>query len=505
MKKTALVLMLITIFSKIFGFLRELALSYFYGASGISDAYIISLTIPNVIFMFIGTAITAGFIPSFANIEKDKGTDEANIFVSNLITLVMLACTILIVIGNIFAPELVKIFASGFEGETLEYAIRFTRIGLFSIYFLSLVYIYTPFLQSKESFYGPALIGFPLNIITVLIIYFSKKIDVEILAYGSLLSALGQAAFLYPFARKRGYRYRFHLDLHDPEIQSMAVMALPMIIGSSINQINVLVDRTVASGIAEGGISALNYGNLLNMLMYSVFIMPLVSIMYPSISKFVANKDFSSMKNSVSEILIVACLIVLPATFGIMIFSQETVSIAYGRGAFDQQAVLNTSGALFFYSLGLLGISFREVLSRVFYSVKDSKTPMINAAVGLIINIVLNLTLSKIIGIPGLALATSISAIVTSTLMFISVRRRFGAFGFRHLVISGGKIFLASIFMALGAYFANMALVPVLGQNISLILSIGLAAIIYGIIIYFMKIKEVDEFIGIVKKRIGRA
>ena len=159
-EKTAFILMMITILSKVFGFVRDITLSYFYGTTNISDAYLISQTIPTAIFGFIGAGITTGYIPMYTSIEKMKGSEEGNRYTNNLIHILIVLCTVIVVFGFIFTEPLVKLFASGFEGETLQMAVRFTKINLVGIYFTGLISVFTGFLQFKGNYVVPALIGF---------------------------------------------------------------------------------------------------------------------------------------------------------------------------------------------------------------------------------------------------------------------------------------------------------------------------------------------------------
>ena len=194
-------------------------------------------------------------------------------------------------------------------------------------------------------------------------------------------------------------------------------------------------------------------------------------------------------------------LLVIPATFGSMIFAEQIVRLLFNRGMFDTQAISMTTSALFFYSLGMIGFGLRDVLSRAFYSMQDTKTPAINAAIAVVLNIILNIIFSKFLGIGGLALATSISAIFGTVLLFISFRKKIGPFGMKSIVFSFGKIVAASVIMGIIAKFSFNRMLMTFGENVSLILSISIGAVIYGIIIYFMKIEEVDILVGALKKR----
>lgn len=494
--------MIITIVSKFVGFGRDIVLSYYYGATSITDAYLVSLTIPSVIFSFIGTAITTGYIPMFSKIESLEGTERGNRFNNNLINMLLLFCTALVVLGTVFSGPLVHLFASGFEGEVFHLATRFTRIGLLAIYFTGILSIFTGFLQIKGNFAIPALIGFPLNVIMILSIIISAKSNVTILALGVVLASLSQVLLVLPFAYKNGYRYCWTIDFKDEHIRTMVYLALPLIIGVSVNHVNVLVDKTLASRIAEGGISALNYAYRLNGFLETVFVASITTALYPAMSKMVVEDNIDGLKKSVSEAISTINLLVIPATVGALLFAKPIVNLLFGRGMFDEKALALTSSAFLYYSVGMIGYGLRLVLMRVFYAMQDTKTPAINAAIGVGLNIVLNIILSKYMGIGGLALATSISAIIVVIMLFVNLRKKIGAMGIKTMSLSFIKIVVASLVMGIVARLGYFAFGLKLSPNLSLILSIALGAGFYFILIYFSEIPEVDALISSVKRRI---
>lgn len=504
MKKAAILLMIITMISKMFGFARDVTLSYFYGASNISDAYLIALTIPGVIFSFIGTGISTGYIPMYSNIEQEYGEEEGNKYTNNLVNILMIICTVIIFFGLLFTNQIVKIFALGFEGETLTLAVQFTKISLLGIYFTGLMYVFNGFLQIKGNYVVPALIGFPLNFFVILSIFLSSKTNILVLSIGSVIATASQIVLILPFIHKKGYKYKPILDIKDRHIKNMIYITLPVIIGVSVNQINVLVDRTLASSIAVGGISALNYANRLNGFVQGIFVISISTVMYPMISKMAAENNINGLKKSVSEAVNAISLLVTPATVGAMIFAEPVVRLLFGRGAFDPQAILMTSNALFFYSIGMIGFGLREVLSRAFYSLQDTKTPMINAAIAMIMNIILNILFSRLMGIGGLALATSISAIFCTGLLFISLRKKIGSFGMRDMTISFIKILCASFLMGIIAKLAYNILLKHTSANLSLIATIAIGTVVYLIIICSIRIKEIDSMIMAVKNKLKR-
>ncbi len=502
MKKTALLLMLLAVISKIFGFGREIALSYFYGASTISDAYLISLTIPGTIFSFIGMGIATSYIPMYVELEKEKGKKIADKFTSNIINLILIICSIIIFLVLTNTETIVKVFASGFEGHTLEIAVKFTRLSVIGIFFSGIVFILTRYLQIKNKFIVPALLGIPFNLSIVLIIIISGISSYKYLPYGIVIAMFLQFIILVPFIRKSGYHHKFSMLVKDKHVKKMALLALPAILGTSVNQINILVDRTLASQIEIGGISALNYANRLNSFVLGIFVISIATVMYPLISKMAANNNMDGFKKKLTESITGVSLLVVPITLGTIIFAEPIVQMLFGRGAFNNNSIIMTSTVLLFYSIGMVGIAFREILSRAFYSIQDTKTPMINAAIGMGLNIVLNLILSRYLGIGGLALATSISAIFTAMLMIITLRIKIGPLGIKNTSKSFIKIVLASLVMALIAKFSFEKLIDLMGQNISLIIALTISMVTYMIIIYHMKIQDVDAIVSVVKNKL---
>jgi putative peptidoglycan lipid II flippase len=502
MKKAALMVMIITILSKILGFGREIVLSYTYGASAITDAYLISITIPSVIFSFVSAGIATGFIPLYSRILNGQGQGAADRYTSNLSNALLLVATIVVTIVLFFTQPIVKLFAAGFSGETLELAITFTRISVFGVYFSALLNIFTGYLRIHDNYLIPALVGFPMSFIIIISLFISTKTNIYVIVVGAVLATASQLILLLPFVRKNGYRYQPLLDFKDENIRMMVLIALPVIVGTSVNEINVLVDRTLASSIAVGGISALNYARRLNGFVQGLFVVSITTVLYPMISKMAAEKNMKGLKTYVSEAISIINLLVIPATIGAMIFSKEIVVLLFGRGAFTPEAAEMTSNALFYYSIGMIAFGLRDILSRAFYALQDTKTPMINATIAVVLNIILNVILSRYMGIGGLALATSISAVVSTLLMFITLRKKIGGFGLKEISTSFVKISIASILMGVIALWSFSLLGQTLRENLALVLAIGVGALAYAVLIYFLKVPEVERTLEVVKNRL---
>ena len=188
MKKNIAIIILITLFTKALGFVREIVLTYFFGATAISDVYLIAQTIPTTLFALVGTGLATTFIPIFSKVETEEGEESALRFSSNVMNLVLVICSVLILIVLIFTPQVVKVFARGFRGETLSLAVTFTRISIFGIYFTSLVYILNAYLQLKDEFIIPALISLPMNLVLIMFYAAASRFGNILLGYGLFFS-----------------------------------------------------------------------------------------------------------------------------------------------------------------------------------------------------------------------------------------------------------------------------------------------------------------------------
>lgn len=494
MEKTVIAIMTVVIVTKILGFSRDIFLSFFYGADGLTDAYLISTDIPTVFFSFVGMGIAASYIPVFTKIREVQGNAEAERFTANITNIVLMISTVLVVLLLVFPAFIVKIFAMGFEGETLKIAVDFTRISSFSLYFTAMIFLFNSYLEVNKRFLPTVLSGLPLNVLLIFFIFLSSSFNVYLLSIGTVIAVGVQFLVLIPAIRKSGYKHSFRMSFKDKGIRQMLILAIPVIIGVSADQINVLVDRTLASQIVEGGISALTYSHRIVFFIQAIFVLAMVKVMFPKISKLAVRKNMDELKQVVGKIITTVALVVIPATVGLMIFSAQATELLFGRGAFQDQAVIMTTGTLFFYSIGMLGFGLREVLSKVFYALEDSKTPMINAFGAMFLNVGLNLVLSKIMGINGLALATSISAIVSTALLYLSLVRKIGSLDSRKLGIDIFKAVIASAVMGITAKAVYFIALNLLGTTWALAAGISIGVIAYVIMLWILQLSDVAYY-----------
>lgn len=504
MKKNVAIIMFITIISTFLGFIREIALTYFYGASAISDVYLIAQTIPLTIFALIGSGLSTMFIPIYNKARKEEGEDTANDFMSNLINVIMVVTTVVVILMLIFTRELVMMFASGFAEDTMNLAITFTRVSVFGIYFSGLIYTFNPYLQIYNNFAIPALVGIPGNLVIIFSYFIAAKTSDIVLAYGIVVSLIFQVLLVIPAVLKNRYKYKPILKLKDKHLKEILFLSFPVIIGTSVNQLNVLIDKNIASRVVVGGISALNYANKLTTYIGVLFATSIITVIYPAISEMVVNANHDGLKRTINESLVTISLFLIPITVGTIILAQPIVEMLFLRGQFDSTAANMTSLALVGYAIGMIAYAYRDLISRVFYSYNDTKTPVINASIGVAINITLDIILSRYYGIVGLALATSISAFITMGMLFVSLRKKVSNFGFKDSLIKVSKIIVASLAMGISVYLLYNQLIRRIGQTPSIILAVLCGVIVYSLLIFAFKFEEVEKFLVLIKGRMKR-
>ncbi len=248
--------------SKILGFVREIVIAAFFGASHLVDAYLVALVVPHALFSMIGGSLTTTVIPLVTEYEQNEGRHSVLRLLNAVTTFMAIALSVLVLIGELTTPFLVHIVAPGFSGETERLAISLSRIMFPMMLFLGLAGLGTGILQSQKRFVFPAFIGIPYNILIIgSLVVLGQIWGVTGLALGTLLGVISQWLFQLPDLRQKRFHFRWSFDFSHPGFKKMGKLIVPVIIGSGAGQINFIVDRMMASGLMEGSISALNYAN----------------------------------------------------------------------------------------------------------------------------------------------------------------------------------------------------------------------------------------------------
>lgn len=499
--KSTIVIIIFTLGSKFLGFLREVLIAAKFGSGMGTDTFFIALSATGLLSGFLTNAISTTFIPVISEVESKEGKKGKLEHTNNMINVVVLVSLMLVIIALIGTPLIIKTLASGFKGEQFDLAVKLTRVGLPMLLFSGIIGVMTGYLQSEERFNATAIIGIPFNFVYIFFLLFlSSRFGIKGLMIAGVLAVFSQLLVQIPETKLSGFKYKFVFDLKDKYIRKVLYLSLPVLIGVAINDLNAVVDKTLASSLAAGSISALNYANKLNALILGVFISAITTVIFPILSKEANNDNILGVKKTMGYGVNFILLITIPATVGLIVLAKPIVEIAFQRGEFDATATLMTSQALIFYSLGLVAMALRLLITRVYYSLQDTKTPMINGAISVGFNIFLNLILVQYMGHAGLAFATSIATTIATILMFYGLKKKIGSLGTLSYIKCGLKAGLASAIMGIVAYVVYHGLYGILGASklynlISLLVAVGLAVIVYGVLCYLFGIEEVRDIV----------
>lgn len=498
--KATFIVMLMTILSRVIGFGRDMLAAYHFGVEGSYDIYVASVAIPESVFMIVGLAISTTFIPILSEIRHNKNKDEMFKFSNNVVTILSILSIVVIVLGLIFTKEIVNIFVPKFTKEQIELTIFLTRITLINIILLCVNACFASILQVCEDFIVPSLLGLFFNIPIIVYLVFFAEVSIIGLTIANVLGNLLRVLVQIPSLYKQGYRFKLYIDLRDEKLRSMIILILPVIVGAGANSINMLVDKSLASGLNTGAMASLEYSQRIVTFANTAITTSIVSVIYPLMANRLNAGDKQGFIKYLTKSIIIICLFLIPITFGMLFLSKEIVTVFYERGKFDSSAVVLTSMALFGYSLQLPFAGIRDILNSSLFSMKKTKVTTINGIIGVVINIALSIILSKYMGVLGIAIATSVSSLVIALLLLNSTKEVVGSFNISEVIIKISKIILSSTLMILILYFIN-SLLSIENSFIIILTDGSLGAVVFMIMCKILKIEEFNEALNMIKMK----
>lgn len=495
--KNTTIVMAATILGKLSGFLREVVLAGKYGTSPVSDAFVIAYNIPNILLSSIAGAIAIIFIPMYTKLASEDKT-AAQKMVNNLVTILVAAGAALSLLFWLFPQIVVRIFAVGFQGETFVLTVSLIKTMIWSLVPILLINLFSSYLQINGRFLLPGSYSTIINTCVIVAFFLSSADYTSPLGFGMLFGFWAAALALIVQSAKQGFHYKpsFHLDENVKQVFSLFI---PVFLSNTVVQISKIFDRNFASVLGEGTVSALNYASKLQEFISAVFIVSVATVVFPEISKLDKIRDTATLKGYISKSLNAISLIVVPITIGTIVLSEPLVKILFMRGAFDDAAVKLTSESLSFYAIGLLAIGYNMILSRAFYALQDTKTPAINSAIAMMLDILLNFLLLKPMAHKGLALSTSISGIVTTVFLLFSLRKKLGSLGLRFLLSELTKIIVSAISMGVvvSAVFlkvsVSFSLDSFISNTLAILLCVGIGAAEYIIMLFLFRVKLIQD------------
>lgn len=498
--RTSIYVTIILVIGYFISFLKESVVANYFGVSADVDAYTIAITIPVTLFSMVSVAIQSIVIPLYSDLFYNKGYEAGSKYISNIITFVCLIAVIFVTLFEVLASPLIYLFAPGFSPETHELATILLRISLPTILFTLIQNILVGLLNVHKRFVGPAFAVYFLNIVLIVVIIVLHQVyGIEAACIGQVVGSVVSLTYICLLAKSL-YRYKPLLIMKDEYMQKSLKQTFPVIWSISVAEVGAIVNRIVASFLFVGSIAALGYASKINSVFMTFFTHAIATIIYPLYSESAAKKDMEQLNSRINFTISVYSLFLLPLMVGVFCFRNELVSVAFARGAFDQNAVELTGSLLGCYSIGILFSAFRETITKVFYSMQDTATPAKNATLGVCLYILLSLTLPFFLGTQGLALGVSFTA------MFISIRL-ISQLIHKHPQIKLGAFYtnikeiLISTSILLVACLVYEHIRPFNTDSVRLILGAIFGSFIYFLSMYLMKSRLLFEMINMFIKR----
>lgn len=476
--------------SRLLGLVREMVFAYFFGASKsfANDAYVIAFRIPNLLRdLFAEGALSSAFVPVFSDYLINKDEKEA-FRLSNLVaTGLIVVLASLVVLGVVFAAPVVAFIAPGFQADPgkFELTVRLTRIMMPFILLVALAAQAMGVLNARDRFGIPALSSSFFNVgsivggLSVAALLtdptFSHPIRAIIdrptegiigMAYGVLIGGFLQYAVQWPSLRRAGFRYRPILSFSDPGVRRIFRLMGPAVIGGAAVQVNVLVNSNFASNIpGTGPVSWLSYAFRLMQFPIGVFGVAIATATLPAISRSAARKDETDFRHTLAGSIRLAFLLTIPSAVGLIVLGQPIIALIYERGHFGATDTEHTAAALGFFAIGLTGYAAIKILAPAFYALGDARTPMIISLASMLTNYVMNWALVGILQERGLALSTSTVALGNCALLYLVMRRRIKGIEGRRTALAVAKILMASAVMAIACWAVSTGISRRFGDN----------------------------------------
>ena len=432
--KAAWLIAVVTVISKLIGFLRDVVVANYYGASLASDAYFYAYQFPALAVILLGgmggpfhsatVAVFTKLVPGLS----EKPPEVAEKLFNTFITVSFTFFTILTILCFFFAHPIMSVIISDGNAELINLASTHLRIMCPTLIIGGLIGIYYGILVTYKEFILPSLspIIVSIVIISTLLITGGDKSGI-ILATATVVGALCQLLLQMPKVRQIGYRIKPNFDvINNANFKQIMELLFPAILSSTVGQIHIYVDMFFASSLSEGVWTSVGYANRIFQFPVGILVTAFLVPLFPIFSRLVAENDMQGIRNYFNKGVGVLFFGAIPIIIGILIVGLDGVKLIFERGAFDERATFLVTEALWFLSFSIIPYVFRDSITRVYYSFNDSATPFFVALTSIILKVLMNILLINTLhmGIGGITLSTSMVTLFNACLLGILISKK---------------------------------------------------------------------------------
>jgi putative peptidoglycan lipid II flippase len=504
----------LTVVSRIFGYVRDSQSARLLGTGPLSTAYTVAYRIPNALRRLVGEgAVSAAFIPVFSKYLKEEKREEAWEFVNALVSAALVFLTIITILGIVFSPQIVSLFTSAeFEAvpDRFQATVALNRIIFPYIACVSLAAISMGVLNSFNRFAAPAFAPVMLNISIIGFSFFAGYFSnpARALAVGVVVGGVLQLAIQIPSLVRLGWRFRWFWNLAHPGVRRVATLMGPRLFGIGIVQIDLLVGTWFATRMVEGSAFALYMADRVMELVLGGYAIALSTAILPLLSRQAVDNNIAEMKGTITFALRMVLFITLPASVGLILLRVPIIQVLFESGEFGPNSVAMTAWSLLFFAIGLSAFAMMKIVIQSFYALHDTRTPVIVAALSLMLSVGLNFLFFRPLQNGGPALAASLAAFFDTIVLLVIFRKRHGRLNLRSVVASSIKFLIAAAVMGVVAYYV-IEYPGLYGGNriqkaMGLSVTIALATATYFGTAWLLRVGELRDVLGMFSRRSQR-
>ncbi|MBN2406124.1 MAG: murein biosynthesis integral membrane protein MurJ [Elusimicrobia bacterium] len=495
---------LATLVSRVLGYVRDMLIANLFGATMAADAFFVAYRIPNLLRRLLGEgSLSTSFIPVYTEYLTNRGEDESRRLVRVTLGTFGVLFVLLTFLGILFAPLIVRLIAIGYTQDPSKFALTvyLTRIMFPFLMLIGLGAIMLGVLNSLRMFLVPALAPVMLSISEIAFILFVcpfLDLPVSGLAVGVVVGGLLQLLYQMVPAAVKVRNIMPVIDFGHPGLRKIGRLMLPAVLGLSIMQINSFVDTICATLLGAGSVTHLYYGNRLMQLPLALFGTAIATVALPMMSENAARNEMGRLKDTFSFSMRAVSFLIMPTTVSLIVFGRPIMELLFERGLFLPSDTASAAWVLSFYASGLMFYAGVKIAASAFYSLQDTKTPVITASIAMVLNIALNIIVVKVPGVRetfsvgGLALATALSSAVNFVLLVIVFRLRNGAIGATGILSSLGKHAAASAALGFFLYYSSL-LTAGWSKYARVPLVVVLGAALYMAVSHILRVRELGE------------
>jgi len=412
--------------SKILGFFRDILIASIFGTTIITDAFQTIFSLPSLLFSSIGTALSSVNIPDLTYYLKNRTQEERTQYIANLLAQITLIGGLISIVGIILAPALTRLIAPGLDEAMNGIAVTLCKIMMPTLLFVNLTYLSAGILQVHGYFLLSSIISIPFNLLIIITLWI-KGADIILLGYVTTIGWFLQFLVQWPALYKCDYRFRGTVNFKNPYTRNLYKNIIPILLGNSLLQISLIVDRSFGTHLEEGSTAALAFGSNLFITITSIFIVAMSTVVFPRLSQYCLNQQYAEVRSLLSSVFQVLLFILLPYLLLVTFFSTDIIALVYERGAFNQKSTYITSLSFLLYSYAVIGYACQEIFNRVYYALKKYHIPMWTSLFCIVLHIILNSLFYRRSGIIGLSLSTTFCLLIYALILFLLLRREIGA------------------------------------------------------------------------------